>query len=152
MTQILKGGDGSHLPHGLSVVNMYTKVISRSKKVAVVVKNLMATLLTIAKGIKVTQVIAVNTVPQVEMAPRILKKLDKVQGIQQTKMSVERRRDLLFKQVYLSGLEGWSEENQVAAHTLLPEYQDIFPLELGQLGCTDLAKHRIRVVDDKPFK
>ena len=31
MTQSLKGGDGSHLPHGLSVVNTYTKVISRSK-------------------------------------------------------------------------------------------------------------------------
>ena len=31
MTQVLKGGDGPHLPHGLSVVNMYTKVISRSK-------------------------------------------------------------------------------------------------------------------------
>ena len=31
MTQALKGGDGPHLPHGLSVVNMYTKVISGSK-------------------------------------------------------------------------------------------------------------------------
>ena len=31
MTQSLKGGDGPHLPHGLSVVNTYTKVISGSK-------------------------------------------------------------------------------------------------------------------------
>ena len=38
MTQSLKGGDG-HLPHGLSVVNTYTEVISGSKQVAVVVKN-----------------------------------------------------------------------------------------------------------------
>ena len=44
MTQSLKGGDGPHLPHGLSVVNMYTKVISGSKRVVVVVKNLMAAL------------------------------------------------------------------------------------------------------------
>ena len=28
MIQVLKGGEGPHLPHGLSVVNMYTKVIS----------------------------------------------------------------------------------------------------------------------------
>ena len=31
MTQSLKGGDGPHLPHSLSVVNTYTKVISGSK-------------------------------------------------------------------------------------------------------------------------
>ena len=39
MTQSLKGGDGPHLSHGLSIVNMYTKVISGSKQVAVVVKT-----------------------------------------------------------------------------------------------------------------
>ena len=44
MTQSLKGGDGPHLCHSLSVVNMYTEVISGSKWVAVVVKNLMAIL------------------------------------------------------------------------------------------------------------
>ena len=78
MTQSLKGGDGPHLPHSLSVVNMYTEVISESKPVAVVVKNLMAILITIAKGIKVAQVVAVNAVPQVEVAPRTLEELDKV--------------------------------------------------------------------------
>ena len=52
MTQVLKGGDGPHLHHGLSVVNMYTIVISGSKQVVVVVKNLMAVLITIAKGVK----------------------------------------------------------------------------------------------------
>ena len=31
MTQSLKGGDGPHLPHGLTVVNTYTKIISGSK-------------------------------------------------------------------------------------------------------------------------
>ena len=55
MIQSLKGGDGTNVPHSLSIVNTYTKVISGSKKVAVVVKNLMAVLITIAKGIKVTQ-------------------------------------------------------------------------------------------------
>ena len=42
MTQSLKGGEGPHLPHGLSVVNTFTQVISGSKQVAVVVKNLIA--------------------------------------------------------------------------------------------------------------
>ena len=31
MTPSLKGGDGPHLPHGLSVVNTYTELISESK-------------------------------------------------------------------------------------------------------------------------
>ena len=75
-----------------------------------------------------------------------------LQGIQQTKMLVERRREVLFQQLDLSGLEGWSEGNQVATHTLLAEYHDIFSLEPGELGCNNLAKHKIRVVDDEPFK
>ena len=40
MTQSLKGGDGPHLPHSLSVVKTYTEVISGSKRVMVVLKNL----------------------------------------------------------------------------------------------------------------
>ena len=39
MTQVLKGDDGTHLPHCLSVVNMYTEVISGKKVVVVVVKT-----------------------------------------------------------------------------------------------------------------
>ena len=64
MTQSLKGGDGPHLSHGLSVVNTYTEVISGSRWVAVVVKNLMATPITMTKNIKVAHIVVVNTVPQ----------------------------------------------------------------------------------------
>ena len=71
MTQVLKGGDGPHLPNGLSVVIMYTKVISGSKWVAVVVKNLMAILITIAKDIKVTQLVAANAVPHMNWHPEL---------------------------------------------------------------------------------
>ena len=95
MTQSLKGDDGPHLPHSLSVVNTYTRVISDSKQVAVVVKNLMADLITITKGIKIAQVVSPNAVPQLEVVPRTLEKLDEVQGIKQTMMSVERR-EVLF--------------------------------------------------------
>ena len=87
---------------------MYTDMTSRHKQVAVVVKNLMAVPVTIAKGIKVTQVVAANAVPQVEVAPGTLEELDKVQGIQWTKMLGERR-EVLFQQLDLSGLEGWSK-------------------------------------------
>ena len=68
MTQSLKGGDGPHLPHSLSVVNTYTKVISGSKWVVVVIKNLMAILITITKDVKVTDIVAANAVPPVKVA------------------------------------------------------------------------------------
>ena len=107
MTQSLMGGDGPHLPHSLSVVNMYTKVISGSKWVMVVVKNLMAVLITIAKAIKVTQVVAANVMSPVELAPRNLEELNEVQGIQWTKMLVERRKEVFLQQLDLSGLDRW---------------------------------------------
>ena len=96
MTQTLRGGNGPHLPYGLSVVNTYTKGTTGSKCVVVVVKNLMAILITITKGIKVAQVVAVNVVPPVKLTSRTLERLDKVQGIQQTRMSVEQRKETLF--------------------------------------------------------
>ena len=131
---------------------IYTEVISGSKWLAVVVENLTAVPITITKGIKVTQVVVVNAVPPVKLTPNTLEKLDEIQGIQQTKMTAGQRKKLLFQQLDLSGLNKWSDGNQVAAWALLAEYHDIFFLEPGELGCTDLAKHEIRFIDDKPFK
>ena len=67
-------------------------------------------------------------------------------------MSVEWRREVLFQQLDLFGLEWWPNKNQAAAHALLAEHHDIFSSEPGELGCTDLVKHKIRVVDDEPFR
>ena len=82
-----------------------------SKQVAVMLKNLTATLITITKGVKITQVIAANAIPQVGVTSGMLEKLDKMQGIQRVKMSVEQRKEALFQQLDLSGLEGWSTQN-----------------------------------------
>ena len=95
---------------------------------------------------------AVNAIPQEWIVPGTLEKLEEMQGVQRTKMSVQQRREVLFQQLDLSGMEGWSPKNQAATCTLLAEYHDIFSLEPGELGCTDLAKHEIKVIDDEPFK
>ena len=105
MTQSLEGGDGPHLPPGLSVVNTYTKVISGNKWVAVVMKTLMAAPITIAKGINITQVVTVNVVPPEKLTPDTLEKLDEIQGIHQAKMMVKQRKKLLLQQLDLSGLD-----------------------------------------------
>ena len=49
-----------------------------------------------------------NVIPQVGVVPKTLEKLDEMQGIQKTKRSVEQRKEALFQQLDLSGLEGWS--------------------------------------------
>ena len=67
----------------------------------------MAAPITITKGVTVTQVVAANAVAPVELVPGTLEALDEVQGIQQSKMSVERRKEELLQQLDLSSLEGW---------------------------------------------
>ena len=66
MMQTLEKGDGSCLPHRLSIMNTYTKMTTGSKWVVVVVKNLTATLITIAKGVKIGWVVAANAILQGE--------------------------------------------------------------------------------------
>ena len=59
---------------------------------------------------------------------------------------------MFLQQLDLSGLEGWSNKNEAATCTLLSEHHNIFSLEIGELGCTDLVKQEIKVTDDKSFK
>ena len=89
MMQGLEEGTGSNLHHGLSVINTYTKMATGSKRVAVMVKNLTTALITIAKGVKINQVVAANAIPQVGVTSGMFEKLIKMQGIQWVKMSVE---------------------------------------------------------------
>ena len=84
--------------------------------------------------------------------PGTLERLDKIQGIQQMRMSVEWRKEAFFQHLDLSGLERWSDGNQAASQALLAEDHDIISLKPGELGCMDLAKHEIKVTDDKSFK
>ena len=141
MTQAPEKGEEPCLPHGLCIVKTYTKMTTGSKCVAIVTKNQMAVPNTISKG-----------VPPVEVVPETLAKLDEIQGIQWTQMTIEQRKEMLLWQLDLSGLEGWSGANHTSAHALLIEYNDVFLLEPEKLGCTRLAKHEIQVVNDESFK
>ena len=131
MTQALEEEDEPHLPHGLSVMNTYTEMATGSKWIVAVVKNLTTALITIVKGVNIAWVIVVNAMPQVVVLSGMLEKLDEMQGIQRTKMSVEHRKEMLFLQLDLSPLKGWSSKTWAATHTLLAKYHDIFSLESG---------------------
>ena len=92
MTKTPEKGKEPCLPHGVSVANTYTKMTTGNRHVAVVIKNQTAAPITIGKGIKVAQVVAANRVPPVEDMPRTLEKLDEMQGIQWTEMSIAQRK------------------------------------------------------------
>ena len=67
------------------------------------------------------------------------------------KLTVEERRKILFEKLELSGLKSWTEENK--ERELSTCWQNIiFALEEGEMGCTKVAKHKIKVTDEKPFK
>ena len=97
MTQTPEEGNGFHLPHWVSVMNTYTKMVTGCKWVAAMVKNLTSNLITIAKGVRIAQVVAVNAIPQVGVLPGMLEKLDEMQGIQRAMVSGEQRKEVLFQ-------------------------------------------------------
>ena len=118
-----KKGEEPCLLHGLNVVNTYTKMTTGSRHV---IKNQTAVPVIICKGIKATLVVAANRVPPVEVRPGTLEKLDDMQGIWLTRMSIEHRKEPLLQQLDLSGLDGWSRTNHTSSYALLTEYHDIF--------------------------
>ena len=69
-----------------------------------------------------------------------------------TGLSIEERRQVLFKKMELSGLKSWTKENKEKALNLLAEYYDIFVLEDEDMGCTIAAEHNIKVTDPDPSK
>ena len=151
MMQTLEEINGPCLPHGLSIIipiPRWPQGASELQSLWRIWPLLQSPLL----GSQDCLGCGCNAIPWVEISAGLLERLDKMQGIQMSKMSVEQRKETLFQQLDLSGLEGWSPQNQAATHTLLPEYHDIFSLELGELGCTDLVNHKIKVTDYEPFK
>ena len=78
MTQAPEKGEEPCLPHGLSLANTYTEMTTGSKCVAIVIRNQPAALITIGKGIKITQVVAADRVPPLEVMPGTLEKLEEM--------------------------------------------------------------------------
>ena len=106
MTQAPEKGKKPCLPHGLSMANTYTEMTTGSKHVTIVIRNQTAAPIITGRGIKVAQVTAANRVPPVEVMHGTLEKLDEMQGIQWTEMSIAQRRETLLQQLDLSRLEG----------------------------------------------
>ena len=83
---------------------------------------------------------------------RMIDALDEAQGVWAPTMTTGQRQEKMFEKLDLSGLESWPPELTESAHLLLAEYHDLFSLECGELGCTHLTEHVIKVTNDASFK
>ena len=151
MVQALHAQDGT-LPPGITVQSTYTELRKGSKKAVVVVQNNTAYPQTLWKKTPVARAMAVQPVPDIP-EPGSLQVQDEVSPNPQTpKLTIRQRHGKLFDELDLSGLDLWAPELADKAHRLLAKYQDIFLLDLAELGCTHSTKHTIKVTDDTPFK
>ena len=98
--------------------------------------------------------VATNEVPEMVVADGAVGALRTQRWAKEghVELTVEERRKTLFKQLGLSCLESWTEENKERTLNLLAKYHDIFALEDGEMECTEAAKCQIEVTDPKPFK
>ena len=153
MTEPLHRTDKA-LPRGLHVHPSYGTYNCGSQKMTVQLYNTKDHTIIIKKGTAVAQMVAANEVPEMVVADCVVGALQTRRWAREgrIKLPVEERRKILFKKLELPGLESWTEENKERALNLLAKYHEIFALEDGKMGCTEAAKHKMEVTDQKPFK
>ena len=58
----------------------------------------------------------------------------------------------ILESLNLQGIESWTEQQQQSARNLIREYQNLFALNLSELGRNSLVQHDIKLDDMMPFK
>ena len=151
MVQALWTEDGS-LSQGLTVQYTYTELRQGSKKAVVVVRNSTAYSQTLQKKTPVARAVVVLPVPKPPEEVQLQEGGDKPKSPHTPRLTVRQRHHKLFDELDLSGLDSWAPELADAAHQLLAKYHDVFLLDPTELGCTQAMEHKIKVMDDTPFK
>ena len=158
MTQAPYSDDKADLPNGLYVMRMYMELKDGSRSVSVVLRNLTARPIHLARGWVIGRVAAANAVPEAQCSPDLLKKLgdEGEDKPELTKLSTQQRQELLLaaleKDGRLDHLKDWPPGLARRAKALLLEFHHVFSLEPNEIGCTDATKHVIELMKDEPFK
>ena len=133
MTQAPYPDNKADLPNGLYVMRTYTKLKDGSQSISVVLRNLTAQPIHLARGWVIGQMVAVNTVPEAQCSPDLLKKLDDEDPDrpEPLKLSTQQRQDLLLTTLQKDGrldrLKEWPPELAQKAVALLLEFHHVFP-------------------------
>ena len=142
------------LPRGLHVQPSYSTYNCGNRKTDVQLYNTKDHPIVLSKGTAVARMVAANEVPGTVVVDGTVGALRTHRWTKERHagLSVKERRKVLSEKLKLSGLKSWMEENKEKALNLLAEYHDIFALEDGKMGCTEVAVHKIEVTDPQPFK
>ena len=158
MTQAPYSDDKTDLPNRLYIMRTYMELKDGSRSVSVVLWNLTARPIHLARGWVIGRVATANVVPEAQCSPDLLKKLDDEgeDKLEPTKLSMQQRQKLLLAAFERDGgldhLKDWPPELARQAKALLLEFHHVFSLEPNENGCTDATKHVIELMKDKPFK
>ena len=158
MTQAPYPDDKADLPNRLCVMRTYTELKDGSQNVSVVLQNLTAWPIHLARGWVIGQVAAVNAVPEAQCLPELLKQLndESEDKPEPAKLSMQQRQDLLLATLQKDGgldrLKEWLPKLAKKVVALLLEFHHVFSLEPNKIGCTDATKHVIELMNDEPFK
>ena len=158
MMQVPYPDDKADLPNGLYVMRTYTELKDGSRSVSVVLQNLTAQPIHLARGWVMGRVVAANAVPDAQCLPDLLKKLDDEDPDrpEPVKISTQQRQDLLLatlrKDGRLDRLKEWPPDLARKLVALLLEFHHVFSLEPNEIGCTDATAHIIEFMKDEPFK
>ena len=158
MTQAPYPKDKADLPNGLSSMRMYTELKDGSRHVSLVLRNLTARPIHLAREQLIGRVATANAVPEAQCSPDLLKQLES-EGEDRpelAKLSTQQRQELLLaalkKDGGLNHLKEWPPELAKKVVSLLLEFHHVFSLEPNEIGCTDATKHVIELMKDEPFK
>ena len=157
MTQAPYVEDWANLPVGVHVILTYLELREGSQSVAIVVHNLTGKPVRLQAGQLITQVLAVNVIPEGKLTPELMKKLDEQDPESvPPKLSIEERQELLMQLLRQEGgldeLAQWTPELARKFEQMLMEYHDILLLDKNEIGRTNTAEHIIELLDDEPFK
>ena len=88
-----------------------------------------------------------------KLAPTVEKETRNIdqETIVRTPLSEEKMKEL-FNKLDLSGTENWEETEKRGMEALIREYSFLFALDDLDLGKTSIVKHKIKLVDNEPFK
>ena len=129
-----------------------------SWNVSVVLRNLTARPIHLARGRIIGRVATTKSVPEAQCSPELLKQLndESEDKPEPAKLSTQQRLDLLLAALQKDGgldrLKEWLPELAKKVVALLLEFHHVFSLEPNEIGCTDTTKHVIDLMNDEPFK
>ena len=143
----------------IAIVHQLQILKPRSDRIPVILWNLSGRTQILKKGTNVAHVEASQVVPSLDSSPMQENTYDKAAGNtpegSQPENSLredDNRLSKILEKLDLKGIESWTEQQQQSARKLLKEYQDLFVLNLKELGKTSLVQHDIQLSDKTPFK